>query len=378
LSLASKALCLSEVNFKKNIDNSSLRCTIFFKYRGEKVLKEFLQLSDGRCFQGRLLSGGGCCEHELVYVTSYTGYCEVVTDPSYRGQIVVFAAPHVGITGMQDSEKQASSFQPAAIVVRTIETGLIGFPEREPFLSFLQQEKVPVLADVDTRALIRHIQKVGKVTGKIVGPKTTGKRCLYPERSLPTSSMGRYRVAVVDFGMKSSLIRELKRRGLACQIFSQQEIQSFDWQYFDGVVLSSGPHDPREYDLAAVNALIQQKIPILGVCLGHQLLSLAMGAKIERLLPGHHGSNHPVVCLHTNKVYITSQNHNFAVVEESLPASLLPSFRSLIGSSLEGVIGKELPLIGVQFHPEGAPGPQDTSFILDSFVKMIEISHAQR
>lgn len=325
---------------------------------------------------------------EVVFTTSMTGYQEVVTDPSYAGQIVAFTYPLIGNYGVSSSETEAEGPRCVAIIVRELTEGSWG--ERETFGHYLARYQVPVLEGVDTRALTRHIRTLGAMRGGIgvgtsedalyekvratarisevdwVRKVTTRERQTYGDSGIP--------VAVVDYGVKASIIRNLVRAGMQVTLYpsdvSAKEILQSGAR---GVVLSNGPGDPAilEFQIGEVRKLIGE-IPIFGICLGHQIIALALGGKTYKMKFGHRGANHPVLDLRTKKVTITTQNHGFAVDPRSLEGTGLEVTQIAINdNTVEGIRHSDLPVYAVQYHPEGSPGPWDSVPLFDEFRRLL-------
>lgn len=353
-----------------------------------------LVLEDNTVFRGySSFPKEGAYPGEVVFTTAMSGYQEVCTDPSYFGQIVVFTNPHIGNTGINDHDNESERAWLSGIVVNEPHTVGHHLQKKENLSSFLERDSVPSLFGVDTRRLAHHLRKNGTQHGALV----IGGSPLQPifPYSRPSDPIGHVttphtytlnkeipspHICVLDFGMKRSLLRQLTRfycKATVCPAWTSfQEILRLKP---NGIVLSSGPGDPEQATEARniVDQLLQANLPLLGICFGCQLLGLATGGKTHKLPYGHHSTNHPVLERSTKKAFSTSQNHNFALQESSLPPSVEITHHSLLDDSVEGILLKHHPIIGVQFHPEGGPGPQDCSNCFADFFSLVH-NHAQR
>ncbi len=368
-----------------------------------------LVLEDGSYFYGRLLTPVSDMSGEICFNTGMTGYQEVISDPSYAQQIVVFSFPHIGNVGVNETDQESSKSYLSGIIIGDAPTDPSNFRAESSFLNYLLHKKIGGLYGIDTRTLIKKIVASstpikGKIqsiqdsltekqfkqlalaaskTGALSGSNLTLQTGGVHSYAWETTEWGRakkapshYNVAVLDFGVKSNILRSLTSRGARCIIFppsvSAQELMDAK---IDGVILSNGPGDPRAIDMSVmeiIKTLLQQEIPIFGICLGYQLLALIFGAEIKQLTCGHHGINHPVKDLLTNKITITSQNHEFVVEEDSLPQNLIVTHRSLFDGTLEGFKILNKPVAAVQFHPEASPGPHDTKYLFDEFISLMD------
>jgi len=351
----------------------------------------FLALADGLVFPGVSFGAAEDRLGEVVFNTSMSGYQEMATDPSYAGQILLLTMPEIGNVGINDGDDQAARMACAGLLVRT-ENPASNWRSRKSLREALAGNGVPALSGVATRALTRHLRDHGtqkaylSVAGE-VGEREAVERARAWEgldgkdyaREVATkaaydfSEAGAKRVAVLDFGVKRGILSQLARAGAQVRVFppTAKAEELLAWNP-DGVFLSNGPADPAGLPYAAetIRGLLGKK-PLFGICLGHQLLALALGAKTGRLAFGHHGGNHPVADVRTGKTWITSQNHNFVVKEETLPEGVEVTHRSLFDQSIEGLEAKALNAFSVQFHPEAAPGPHDARKLFADFLSRL-------
>lgn len=366
-----------------------------------------LALEDGTVFRGQSIGASGECLGEVVFNTSMTGYQEILTDPSYTGQIVTMTYPEIGNYGTNSLDCESQRPQVAGFIVRSSSRLHSNFRADSGLREYLIEHQIVALAGIDTRALVRHIRSLGAMKGIIStcdldeaslvqkaqeSPGMVGQdlvRQVIPERarswnealyrlagdSYPhcESDSSLPHVVCLDFGMKWNIARHLRERGNRVTILpgsaTAEEVLE---QQPDGIFLSNGPGDPEplQYAISTIGDLIGQK-PIFGICLGHQLLSLACGARTYKLKFGHRGSNQPVLNLTTGRVEITSQNHGFSVAEDSLPSCLEITHRNLNDNTIAGVRHVSAPAFSVQYHPEASAGPHDSEYLFDQFSRSL-------
>jgi carbamoyl-phosphate synthase small subunit len=374
-----------------------------------------LALEDGRIFNGRaagaLTRRGG----EVVFNTGLTGYQEVFTDPSYAGQIVCLTYPHIGNVGANLDDEESARPYIESLVVREFSQVTSNWRSSETAQFYLNRHKIPVIWDIDTRALVRHIRKVGALRGMVATDGTPADQLIFEAKQLPlmagqelagqvsckkaydwqkgsielatspwTEQMGeagappesrKFRVAAYDYGIKQNILRLLVDHHCDVTVIpaatSAEDVLAFAP---DGVFLSNGPGDPEPVTYAVENIRkLAGRVPIFGICLGHQLCGLALGGKTFKLKFGHHGSNHPVKNLLTSQVEITAQNHGFCVDPESLPSSEVEiTHLNLNDHTNEGMRSKTVPLFSVQYHPEASPGPHDSHYLFTQFTDMMK------
>ncbi|MCK5669565.1 MAG: glutamine-hydrolyzing carbamoyl-phosphate synthase small subunit, partial [Gammaproteobacteria bacterium] len=341
-----------------------------------------------------------------VFNTSMTGYQEILTDPSYARQIITLTYPHIGNTGMNAEDEEASSIHASVLIIRNLPLLASSWRNEMSLQEYLVKNNIVAISDIDTRQLTRLLREKGAQKGAILAGDDLdeGKAIaaakdfaglagmdLAKEVSTTESyewtqsvwALGegyqqaddlKYHVVAYDYGVKKNILCMLAERGARVTVVpAQTSAEDVLALNPDGVFLSNGPGDPEpcDYAIEAIRELVASKIPVFGICLGHQLLSLAMGAKTVKMKFGHHGANHPVQCLDSKRVMISSQNHGFAVDEASLPTSLRPTHRSLFDGSLQGIHHNELPAFGFQGHPEASPGPHDIRPLFEHFIELM-------
>ncbi len=356
-------------------------------------MKGLLVLEDGSAWRGEAIGRPGTSFGEIVFNTAMSGYQEVLTDPSYAGQIVVMTAAHVGNYGVRSDEAESSRVHVAGFLARDFPTRWSGTGGEESLADYLAQSGVIGLHGLDTRALVRRIRTEGAMRAglstEIEDPQELLRRVLASPPMLGSDlalavspahssvfeiAAPRFRVAAIDYGMKRNIVRLLNRSGCRVAVFpataSADQILADEP---DGVFLSNGPGDPAALPgpIRTIEKLLGKR-PIFGICLGHQLLGHALGGRTYKLKFGHRGANHPVADLRTRAVSITSQNHGFAVEAESLGPDVEQTHRSLNDGTLEGFRHRALAVLAAQFHPEAAPGPHDANVLFDGFLQAME------
>lgn len=367
-----------------------------------------LALEDGTVFYGESIGVEGETVGEVVFNTAMTGYQEILTDPSYSRQIVTLTYPHIGNVGTTSEDAESTAVHSAGLVIRDLPLIASSWRNEQSLDDYLQANKVVAIADIDTRKLTRILREKGAQSGCIVagdnideaaaikeaksfaGLKgmdlakevTTNAQYEWSQASwtladgLPADSKDLpFHVVAYDYGVKTNILRMLVDRGCRLTVVpAQTPAADVLAMKPDGVFLSNGPGDPEpcDYAIKAIQEILPTKIPTFGICLGHQLLSLASGAKTVKMKFGHHGANHPVQDLDGKQVMITSQNHGFAVDEDSLPDNLKATHRSLFDKSLQGVHRTDVPAFSFQGHPEASPGPHDVAPLFDHFIELIQ------
>ena len=370
-------------------------------------MEAILALEDGRIFRGRGYGAPVERTGEVVFNTSLTGYQEILTDPSYAGQLVVLTYPHIGNYGTNSLDCESGRPYAEGLIVRDLNEFASNWRSEEDVSSFLANAGVPIISDLDTRALVRHLRTHGAMRGVIsvldlqeenlvakaksspsmvgldlASRVTTASRYEWAQPSVdvfsPTGKdrpTARLHVLAYDYGIKHNILRSLVDRGCRVTVIpATTPVSEVLAAKPDGVFLSNGPGDPEpvEYAARAIRELLG-RVPIFGICLGHQIIGLALGGKTFKLKFGHHGGNHPVLNQETQKVEITAQNHGFAVDPDSLNSSEVAlTHINLNDHTLEGLRHKSLPLFSVQYHPEASPGPHDSAYLFDQFVALME------
>ena len=360
------------------------------KDKGEKM-KAFLILEDGHVFTGRSIGSTREAVSEIVFNTSMTGYLEVLTDPSYAGQAVVMTYPLIGNYGICYEDMESERPWVDGFIVRELSRMPSNFRSEDTIQNFLEKNDIPGICGIDTRALTKILRESGTMNGMITTDEnynmdevmkklkaySTGdevsKVSCREKKVLPSDG---YKVALLDLGAKKNIARSLNERGCEVTIYpSSTTAEEIIASRPDGIMLSNGPGDPKAcvQVIKEIRKLYETEIPIFAICLGHQLMALATGADTFKLKYGHRGGNHPVKDMETGRVYISSQNHGYAVDPESLdPQVAVPAFTNVNDGTNEGLkyVGKNI--FTVQYHPEACPGPQDSSYLFDRFLKMME------
>jgi carbamoyl-phosphate synthase small subunit len=366
-----------------------------------------LALADGSVFSGHSIGAAGLTVGEVVFNTAITGYQEILTDPSYCEQIVTLTYPHVGNTGVNAEDEEAARPHAAGLVIRDLPLRASSWRAERTLPEYLQAHGVVAIAGIDTRRLTRILREKGAQAGCVMAGRVSAAEALAQARAFPglagmdlakvvsarrayewaegswrlgrgfaRLARPRFRVAAYDYGVKRNILRMLVDRGCAVTVYpAQTPAAELLAAKPDGVFLSNGPGDPEpcEYAIEAIGRILDTtRIPVFGICLGHQLMGLASGARTVKMKFGHHGANHPVKDLDTGKVVITSQNHGFAVDAATLPSTLRPTHVSLFDGSLQGLARTDRPAFCFQGHPEASPGPHDVSYLFDRFVKLME------
>lgn len=378
-----------------------------------------LALEDGSVFQGIAIGSDGETSGEVVFNTAMTGYQEILTDPSYSRQIVTLTYPHIGNTGITPLDEESDRIHAAGLVIKDLPLLASNFRSKISLDEYLKSQNIVAIAGIDTRRLTRILREKGAQGGCIFAGECAGEgdvatlteKALEKAREFPglkgmdlakevttktafewtegvwtleTDSHHEvtelpFHVVAYDFGVKRNILRMLAERGCRLTVVPAQtpakEVLAMNP---DGVFLSNGPGDPEpcDYAIQAISDILKTRLPVFGICLGHQLLALASGAKTEKMKFGHHGANHPVQNLDEQNVMITSQNHGFAVAEDSLPEHLRATHKSLFDGSLQGIERTDCPAFSFQGHPEASPGPHDVSGLFDRFIEMLKAAKA--
>lgn len=378
-----------------------------------------LALADGTVYIGNSIGATGSTVGEVVFNTSMTGYQEILTDPSYCQQIVTLTYPHIGNYGVNPEDVESGKVHAAGLIIRDLPLIASNFRQTQTLSEYLKLEGTVAIANIDTRQLTRQLRTQGAQNGCILalalGEKVTSaavEKAVAAAKAAPSMSgldlakvvscsqsyawtesewsLGtgygqqaapRFHVVAYDFGVKKNILRMLAHRGCKVTVVPAQTPASEVLKHKpDGIFLSNGPGDPQpcDYAIAAVRELLETGIPTFGICLGHQIMALASGAKTFKMKFGHHGANHPVKDLDNGRVSITSQNHGFAVDEKSLPANLRATHISLFDNTLQGLERTDKPAFCFQGHPEASPGPHDIAYLFDRFIGLMEMSQENK
>lgn len=364
-----------------------------------------LALEDGTLFAGVSVGAPGLSVGEVVFNTAMTGYQEILTDPSYTRQLVTLTYPHIGNTGCTPQDDEDGRVLAAGLIVRSVPRRPSSWRSVEALPDWLAKRGVVAIAGLDTRKLTRLLRERGSQNGALMAGDVDPERAIEAARKFAglggmdlakvvsaaqaydwtegqldldrnafVSAPARFKVVAYDFGVKRNILRMLAERGCAVHVVPAQTPASEVLAMKpDGVFLSNGPGDPApcDYAIAAIREFLAAKVPVFGICLGHQLLALAAGAKTLKMKFGHHGANHPVIDLDAGRVLITSQNHGFAVDEASLPANVRVTHRSLFDGSNQGIALTDAPAFSFQGHPEASPGPRDVAMLFDRFTQLM-------
>ncbi|WP_333878609.1 glutamine-hydrolyzing carbamoyl-phosphate synthase small subunit [Methylobacter sp.] len=366
-----------------------------------------LVLEDGTVFNGVAIGADGCSVGEVVFNTAMTGYQEILSDPSYARQIVTLTYPHIGNVGTTDEDNESTGVFASGLVIRDLPLLASNWRSEKTLQQYLIDNNVVAIADVDTRQLTRILRDKGAQRGCIMAGESVdldaAKKAIEVFPGLKGMDLAKEvtvdkpyewteniwhlqnghtqaenltkHVVAYDFGIKRNILRLLANRGCRVTVVpATTPAETVLAMNPDGVFLSNGPGDPEPctYAIEAIKTILEKKIPVFGICLGHQLLALASGAKTEKMKFGHHGANHPVQEIATGRVMISSQNHGFAANEDSLPDNVVATYRSLFDGSLQGIKRTDCPAMSFQGHPEASPGPHDVESLFDDFIEMME------
>lgn len=366
-----------------------------------------LVLEDGTVFNGVAIGADGCSVGEVVFNTAMTGYQEILSDPSYARQIVTLTYPHIGNVGTTSEDEESTGVFASGLVIRDLPLLASNWRSEKTLQQYLIDNNVVAIADVDTRKLTRILRDKGAQRGCIVAGESVdvdvAKKAIEGFPGLKGMDLAKEvtvdqpyewteniwhlqnghtqaenltkHVVAYDFGVKRNILRLLANRGCRITVVpATTPAEKVLAMNPDGVFLSNGPGDPEPctYAIESIKTILEKKIPVFGICLGHQLLALASGAKTEKMKFGHHGANHPVQEIATGRVMISSQNHGFAANEDSLPDNLVATYRSLFDGSLQGIKRTDCPAMSFQGHPEASPGPHDVESLFDDFIAMME------
>jgi carbamoyl-phosphate synthase small subunit len=372
------------------------------------IVPALLALEDGSLFRGAAIGAEGLATGEVVFNTAMTGYQEILSDPSYAQQMVTLTYPHIGNTGTNSEDEEAETIWATGLIIRDLPLLASNFRNQQSLGDYLRARNIVGIADIDTRRLTRILRDKGAQNGCIMAGTVDGETALAAARAFPglkgmdlakvVSTKTSYpwtqgswqlgagfrefnaadlpfHVVAYDYGVKRNILRMLADRGCRLTVVPAQtsaaDVLALNP---DGIFLSNGPGDPEpcDYAIKAIGEFLQTDIPVFGICLGHQLLGLASGAKTLKMKFGHHGANHPVQNLDNGSVLITSQNHGFAVDEATLPATMRVTHKSLFDGSLQGIHRTDRPAFSFQGHPEASPGPHDAASLFDHFIELMQ------
>jgi carbamoyl-phosphate synthase small subunit len=377
-----------------------------FRIQMQNSDKAALVLADGTIFHGRSIGAQGAAVGEVVFNTAMTGYQEILTDPSYCRQIVTLTYPHIGNTGVNDQDQESPKVYAEGLVVRDVPRLLSNWRSKNSLIDYLIQNNVVGIADLDTRKLTRILREKGAQGGCLVAGEVNVDDALKKAKAFPglggmdlakvvstkktyewnegSWELGkgfrrienpRFHVVAFDYGIKRNILRMLADRSMRVSVVpAQTSAREVLRMKPDGVFLANGPGDPEpcDYAIEAIGEILDAtRVPVFGICLGHQLMGLASGAKTMKMKFGHHGANHPVKDLDTGQVVITSQNHGFAVDPSTVPSNLRPTHVSLFDGSLQGLARTDRPAFCFQGHPEASPGPHDIGYLFDRFARLM-------
>lgn len=366
-----------------------------------------LALADGTVFRGRSIGAAGQAVAEVVFNTAITGYQEILTDPSYCGQFVTLTYPHIGNVGVNSEDVESNKIWASGLIIRDLSSIVSNFRSEQTLDAYLAASDVVGISDIDTRKLTRLLRDKGAQNGCIQAGEIDEAKAIAAAQAAPSMAgldlakivscktpyewsqsswaLGagfaqrteeKFHVAAYDYGVKFDILRMLAERGCKLTVVpAQTSAKDVLALKPDGVFLSNGPGDPEpcDYAIAAIREIVDSGMPTFGICLGHQLLTLASGGKTMKMKTGHHGANHPVKDLDDGRVLITSQNHGFAGDPASLPANIRITHMSLFDGTLQGIMRTDKPAFSFQGHPEASPGPHDVAYLFDRFLRMMKV-----
>ncbi|MEI6791008.1 MAG: glutamine-hydrolyzing carbamoyl-phosphate synthase small subunit, partial [Myxococcaceae bacterium] len=358
-----------------------------------------LALADGTLFWGESVGALGVSVGEVVFNTAMTGYQEILTDPSYARQIINFTSPHIGIVGVNSEDMESKQIWAAGVVMRELSWSHSSWRSQGDLAMFLKKHNKIALSGIDTRKLTHILRNKGSQSACLMAGKIDPEVAVQKARDFAglegsnlihevscqkswseQAKKSNFNIAVLDFGIKSAILENLLSSGANITVFpADTKADAVLAMHPDGVFLSNGPGDPAACldAIAMIQVLLERSIPIFGICLGHQLLALASGGKTLKMEHGHHGSNHPILEISSGKVFISSQNHGFSVDEETLPACLEITHKSLFDGTVAGIRRLDKPAFSFQGHPEASPGPQELKILFEQFIKLMEKSHGK-